>query len=109
MNERPFTISVPDEAVDDLRRRLRQTRWPDTVAGSGWAHGVDVDWMKSMADYWLNRYDWPAQERALNEHPHWIAEIDGFRIHYLHFRSLQARKSRRKQSLLKKIFFSFSS
>jgi pimeloyl-ACP methyl ester carboxylesterase len=43
--------------------------------------------MKSIVDYWLNGYDWPAQQSALNEYPHYIAAIDGFRIHYLHFRS----------------------
>jgi pimeloyl-ACP methyl ester carboxylesterase len=78
---------VPEEAIDDLRGRLRRTRWPDTVAGSGWTYGLELDWMKSVADYWLNRYDWRAQERKLNAQPHHVAAIDGFRIHYLHFRS----------------------
>ena len=87
MTEQPFTISVPDEAIDDLHRRLRQTRWPDTVNGSGWTYGLDLAWMKSMAEYWLDQYDWRVQERELNTHPHYTAEIDGFRIHYLHFRS----------------------
>jgi pimeloyl-ACP methyl ester carboxylesterase len=87
MPEQRFRIAVPDEAIDDLHRRLRETRWPDTVTGSGWTYGLDVDWMKSLADYWLNQYDWRAQERTLNEYPHYIAVIDGFRIHYLHFRS----------------------
>jgi predicted DNA-binding transcriptional regulator YafY len=73
-----------------LHRRLRQTRWPDTVTDSGWTYGLDLDWMKSIADYWLNQYDWGAQQRALNEYPHYIAVIDGFRIHYLHFRSKHA-------------------
>ena len=87
MVEEQFRISVPDEIIDDLQRRLRQTRWPDTVASSGWTYGLDLEWMKSLADDWLTRYDWRAHERALNEYPHYIAGIDGFRIHYLHFRS----------------------
>lgn len=87
MTEQPFTISVSDEAIDDLHRRLRQTRWPDTVTGSGWTYGMDLDWMMSIADYWANEYDWRAEERALNEYPHFIGVVDGFRIHYLHFRS----------------------
>ena len=87
MPEERFVISVPDEAIDDLHRRLRQARWPDTVAGSGWTYGVDIEWMQAIADYWLNQYDWRAEERALNEYPHYVAMIDGFRIHYLHFRS----------------------
>jgi pimeloyl-ACP methyl ester carboxylesterase len=87
MTEQRFTIAVRDEAIEDLRRRLRQTRWPDTVTDSGWTYGLDLDWMKSIADYWLNQYDWRAQERVLNGYPHCITEIDGSRIHYLHFRS----------------------
>src|SRR5690348_3932196 len=87
MREKRFTISVPDEAVDDLHRRLRQTRWPDRVKGSGWTYGVDFCWMRSLADYWLNSYDWRTQQRALNQYSHVTALIDGFRIHYVHFRS----------------------
>jgi pimeloyl-ACP methyl ester carboxylesterase len=87
MSGQRFTIAVPDAAIDDLHRRLRRTRWPDTVNGSGWTYGLDLEWMRSVADDWLNRYDWRARERALNEYPHHIADIDGFRIHYLHFRS----------------------
>ena len=63
MTEQRFTIAVPDEAIDDLNRRLRQTRWPDTVTGSGWTYGLDVNWMKSMADYWLSTY--PGSEVAV--------------------------------------------
>lgn len=87
INEQRFTISVPDEDIDDLRRRLEQTRWPDTVIDSGWTYGLDLGWMKSLIDHWLHRYDWRARERALNEYPHYLADVDGFRIHYLHFRS----------------------
>jgi pimeloyl-ACP methyl ester carboxylesterase len=87
MTGQPFTISVPDDAIDDLHQRLRHTRWPDTVTDSGWTYGLDLDWMRSIVDYWLHQYDWRAQQRTLNELPHHVATIDGFRIHYLHFRS----------------------
>lgn len=87
MTEKRFTISVPNEALEDLHCRLRQTRWPDTVSDSGWTYGLDLEWMKSIADYWLHQYDWDAQQQALNEYPHYLADIEGFRIHYLHFRS----------------------
>jgi pimeloyl-ACP methyl ester carboxylesterase len=90
MTEQRFRILVPDQAIDDLHLRLQRTRWPDTVTGSAWTYGLDLDWMKSLAEYWLNTYDWRAEERALNMHPHFIAEVDGIRIHYLHFRSTHA-------------------
>jgi pimeloyl-ACP methyl ester carboxylesterase len=53
-------------------------------------YGLDLDWLRSITDYWLKQYDWRAQQRALNEYPHHVATIDGFRIHYLHFRSRHA-------------------
>jgi pimeloyl-ACP methyl ester carboxylesterase len=90
MTEQRFRILVADQAIDDLHLRLQRTRWPDTVTGSAWTYGLDLDWMKSLAEYWLNTYDWRAEERALNMHPHFIAEVDGIRIHYLHFRSTHA-------------------
>jgi len=87
MIEQPFTVSISGEAIEDLHRRLLATRWPDTVTSSGWTYGLDLEWMKSITDYWLNQYDWDAQQRMLNQYPHYLATIDGFRIHYLHFRS----------------------
>jgi pimeloyl-ACP methyl ester carboxylesterase len=87
MMEQRFTVSVPDEALEDLRRRLRLARWPDAVRDSGWTYGLEIAWMKSLADDWLNRYDWRAQERGLNQYPHYRAVIDGVGIHYVHFRS----------------------
>jgi len=90
MKEQRFTISIPDEAIAELHRRLRQTRWPDTVSDSGWTYGLDLEWMRTLADYWANQYDWRTHERALNEYPHYLADIDGFWVHYLHFRSRHA-------------------
>lgn len=90
MTGQRFRISVAEEAIDDLRRRLGQARWPDAVTDGGWSYGVSRDWMRSLRDYWLEEFDWREQERALNAFPHYMAEIDGFRIHYLHFRSKHA-------------------
>src|SRR5713101_3453622 len=87
MIEQRFTISVSDEALEDLHRRLRATRWPDTVTDSGWTYGLDLEWMETIADYFLNQHPSGAQQRALYAYPPHLAVIDGFRIHYLHFRS----------------------
>jgi pimeloyl-ACP methyl ester carboxylesterase len=87
MTGQPFTIAISDDRIDDLRRRLHQTRWPDTVTGSGWTYGVDLASMQSLADHWLHSYSWRDHERALNAYPHHLTVIDGLRIHYLHFRS----------------------
>ena len=54
---RPFTIAVPDDDVDDLRRRLAATRWPDQIPGSGWDYGCDLAWLQDLAGHWADGYD----------------------------------------------------
>ena len=86
---RPFRIAVPDQDLDDLRRRLRATRWPDQPPGTGWDRGVPLDYLKELATYWADGYDWRAQEARLNQLPHYTTSIDGQPIHFLHLRSPQ--------------------
>lgn len=82
-----FTISVPQSALDDLRERLRLTRWPASSPEPGWASGVPVLYLRRLADYWLHDYDWRVHEAALNAHSQGLTEIDGQRVHFLHVRS----------------------
>jgi microsomal epoxide hydrolase len=84
---RPFRISIPDEDLDDLRRRLAATRWPSEVPGAGWTRGVPLDYLKDLAEYWRTEYDWRAAEAALNRFPQFVTEIDGADVHFLHVRS----------------------
>ncbi|MEU4196256.1 epoxide hydrolase family protein [Kribbella sp. NPDC026611] len=83
---REYRIDVPQQAVDDLGERLRQTRWPRQLPGSGWARGVPVDYLRSVAERWL-AYDWRKWEERLNAYPQFVTEIDGQLIHFLHVRS----------------------
>ena len=84
---RPFRIEVAQDALDDLRARLTNTRWPPAPRVDGWGRGVPVEYLKTLADYWANGFDWRAQEAALNEIPHFLTEIDGQRVHFFHVRS----------------------
>ncbi len=84
---RPFRIEIPQADLDDLRDRLARTRWPSEIPGVGWARGVPVDYLKELADYWANHYDWRAAEAELNQYPQFMTEIDGTTIHFLHVRS----------------------
>jgi len=86
MDAVPFTIAVPDEVLADLVERLRRTRWPDAVAGSGWDDGASLPYLKDLARTWAETFDWRAQERKLNELPQFRAEIDGLGIHFVHVR-----------------------
>lgn len=83
----PFHIDIPRERLDDLYGRLAHTRWPDELPGVEWTHGVPMSYLKELAGYWRSGYDWPAQQARLNEHPQFITEIDGQRLHFLHVRS----------------------
>lgn len=86
MDVEPFRISVPDAVLEDLRERLRRTRWPDQVAGSGWTYGTDSAYLKELVAYWLSVFDWRKQEEALNRFAHFRADVDGCGIHFLHQR-----------------------
>ncbi|MEX2230278.1 MAG: epoxide hydrolase family protein [Dehalococcoidia bacterium] len=87
----PFTIAVPDEALDDLRRRLAHTRWPGEIAGSGWTYGTNRDYLRELCDYWRDGYDWRAHEAALNRFPQFTAAVDGYRLHFVHARGAGPR------------------
>jgi hypothetical protein len=83
----PFRIEIPQAEVDDLEARLAATRWPATPAVDDWSRGVPVSYLKELAGYWADGYDWRAAEAALNEIPQFTTEINGQRIHFFHQRS----------------------
>jgi pimeloyl-ACP methyl ester carboxylesterase len=84
---RPFTVHVPQAALDELRRRIAATRWPEkeTVADS--SQGVPLATMEELARHWATDHDWRKAEAKLNALPQFITEIDGLDIHFIHVRS----------------------
>jgi pimeloyl-ACP methyl ester carboxylesterase len=84
---RPYRIEVPQDDLDDLRDRLARTRWPVQLPGAEWSRGVPVAYLKELASYWADGFDWRAQEKRLNEYPQFLTEVDGQTIHFLHVRS----------------------
>lgn len=78
----PFTVTISDEVIIDLKSRIRNTRWPGEEDNSGWNFGTSEKYLKELADYWLNDYDWKKQESLLNQYPQYLAEIDGIQIHF---------------------------
>ena len=87
---RPFRIAIPDADLDDLRRRLRATRWPDRQTPDDWSQGVPLAYVREVCAHWADRYDWRATEARLNRFPQIQTEIDGVDIHALHVRSSHA-------------------
>lgn len=85
----PFTIAVPDEAIDDLKARLEGTRWPAATT-TDWSHGQPVPFIRELAEQWRKSYDWRRHEAALNAYPQFTTVIDGQTIHFLHVKSKEA-------------------
>lgn len=83
---KPFSIAVPDSDLDDLRTRLKITRYPRTSADAGWRYGTERPFMERLVAHWLETYDWRATERSLNRFPQYVANIDGYDIHFIHVR-----------------------
>ncbi len=84
---RPFEIAFPQEAIDDLRRRILATRWPEKETVSDQAQGVPLATMQELARHWATDYDWRKCEARLNAVPQFITEIDGLDTHFIHVRS----------------------
>ena len=91
-----FRISIPQADLDDLADRLARTRWPSSLPGAawdrgapgtGWERGVPVGYLRELAGYWRDGFDWRAQEARLNSYPQYLTRIDGQRIHFLHVKS----------------------
>ena len=85
-----FQIHVDDAVLEDLRRRLALTRFPDQIEGTGWEYGIPIDYLRELVEYWRDKYDWRAQEARLNELAHFRTRIDGQSIHFIHARSAHA-------------------
>jgi epoxide hydrolase len=83
----PFRIDVPEAELADLRRRLRQTRWPEREPVADWSQGVPLAYLRELCGYWADRYDWRATEVRLNARPQFRTVIDGLAIHFIHVRS----------------------
>lgn len=86
MSIQPFRIEVPESQLTDLRHRIAETRWPDEIPGIGWEDGTPVAYLRELLAYWKDRFDWRAQEEALNRLPQYLMEINGRRVHFVHAR-----------------------
>lgn len=71
----PFTISIKQDILEDLRYRLAHTRWPDEASDAGWAYGMSPGYMQSLTDYSLHHYDWQKQRAALNRLPQYMVGL----------------------------------
>jgi pimeloyl-ACP methyl ester carboxylesterase len=87
---RPFRVDIPEEALEDLRRRIDATRWPERETVDDDSQGVPLATMQELARHWATEHDWRRCETKLNALPQFLTEIDGLDIHFLHLRSQHA-------------------
>src|SRR5580700_10678536 len=83
----PFKVSVPQSAIDDLKRRLASTRWPERETVGDWSQGVPLQKAQALIAYWHDKYDWRRFEARLNGFPQYHTRIDGLGIHFIHVSS----------------------
>ena len=81
---RRFEIAIAQSQLDDLRARLRQTRWPDQAPGASWEFGTDLGYLQDLVPYWRDGYDWRKHEALLNGFAQFKASIGGIDVHFVH-------------------------
>lgn len=86
MKRQPFTIRAEQEALDDLRLRLKNVRWPDQPEGAGWDDGTELAYLRELVAYWERTFNWRAQEMYFNQFSQFHADTDGTRISFIHER-----------------------
>jgi len=83
-----FIPQTTAAALDDLRTRLRATRWPDAPEDAGWSLGTDLDYLRDLVAYWADGFDWSAQEETLARLPHFRVQLGASRVHFVHVRAV---------------------
>src|SRR2546430_12447262 len=84
---RSFHVEFPDEALEDLRRRIAAARWPTKELVEDRSQGVQLETIRALAEYWVNDYDGRRCEARLNALPQFKTEIDGIDVHFIHLKS----------------------
>ncbi|MEC7735169.1 MAG: epoxide hydrolase [Pseudomonadota bacterium] len=83
----PFMIQISNDDLEDLKRRLLSTRWPEKETVEDWSQGIPLSYIKEISDYWINEYDWRSREEYYNSFPQFITNIEGLDIHFIHIKS----------------------
>jgi pimeloyl-ACP methyl ester carboxylesterase len=82
----PFEVDIPEDALDDLRERLRRTRFADDFGNDDWSFGMPGNYLRDLVGYWESQYDWRAHEAAMKRFAHFRTEVDGAPVHFVHAR-----------------------
>jgi hypothetical protein len=81
---KPFRVDIPQGTIDRILSRVREAQWPDRLDAADWRYGTNWDYMKALAKYWAEQYDWRKAEANLNRYPQFLARVGDFDIHFYH-------------------------
>ncbi|MGO7983459.1 epoxide hydrolase N-terminal domain-containing protein, partial [Rhizobium johnstonii] len=84
---RPFRVEIAQAEIDDLLERLARTRLPEPAPGDDWTYGTPNSYLREAVEHWRTDFDWRAAEARMNKFPHFLTEIDGQNIHFIHVAS----------------------
>jgi hypothetical protein len=82
-----FKIKVPETVLEELKARIKMTRWPDEADNAQWNYGTNLQYLKDLAQYWLEDFNWAKQEQILNSFNQYKVQIDECSIHFVYERS----------------------
>ena len=80
----PFRVDIPQATIDRILNRVCDTQWPDRLDATDWRYGANWDYMKALAQYWGEQFDWRKAETNLNRYPQFLARIGDYDIHFYH-------------------------
>jgi hypothetical protein len=80
---RPFEVHIPQATIDRILLRVREAQWPQRLDAADWRYGADWDYMKSLAQYWVDQFDWRKAEAGLNRYPQFVSRVGDFDIHFI--------------------------
>jgi microsomal epoxide hydrolase len=83
---RPFKVDIPQATIDRIWLRVREAQWPQRLDAGDWRYGADWDYMKSLAQYWVDQFDWRKAEAGLNRYPQFVSRVGDYDIHFYHVR-----------------------
>ena len=81
---KPFTVTVSDETIEEIKARVGAFPWHEMPDDGGWAYGTNLDYLKEFCDYWVTEFDWRKQEQRINRFSHFKTPVDGIDIHFIH-------------------------
>ncbi len=84
-----FEVNIPQSEIDDLKRKIKETRWLNELNSSDWELGTSLSYLKELSAYWEQKFDWRKIENEINSFPNYTTEVDNYKIHFLHIKSKQ--------------------